>query len=118
TASDHADDSGSLTVNKANATIVVTPYNVSYNGAAHTATGTATGVGGADLSAQLTLTGTTHTNAGTYASDPWSFAGGTNYNNATGTVSDKIAKADASVVVNGYSGTYDAAAHGATLAHA
>jgi Uri superfamily endonuclease len=105
-------------INKANATINVTPYSVTFDGNAHTATGTATGVGGADLSASLNLTGTTHTNAGTYNGDAWSFSGGTNYNDANGTVDDSIAKADASVLVNGYSGTYDAAAHGASLGHA
>src|SRR5207249_7482193 len=35
---------GTVTVNKATATIVVTPYNVTYDGAPHTATGSATGV--------------------------------------------------------------------------
>jgi len=65
-------------IDKANATINVTPYHVTYDANPHTVTGTATGVGGADLSASLTLTGTTHTNAGDYLSDPWSFAGGTN----------------------------------------
>ncbi|HZP83921.1 MAG TPA: Ig-like domain-containing protein, partial [Chthonomonadaceae bacterium] len=86
-----------LTVSKADATIVVTPYNVTYDGNPHTATGTATGVGGVDLSAGLTLTGTTHTNAGDYPTDAWSFAGGTNYNDASGTVHDHIAKADATI---------------------
>src|SRR5205814_1504477 len=68
-----------VTLDKASATINVTPYDVLFDGSAHTATGTATGVGGAVLSGQLTLSGTTHTNAGTYASDAWSFAGGSNY---------------------------------------
>ena len=40
----------SVIVKKANATITVTPYSVTYDGNPHTATGTATGVGGADLS--------------------------------------------------------------------
>ena len=53
---------------KANATIVVTPYSVTYDGNPHTATGTATGVNGESLSG-LDLSGTTHTNAGTYATD-------------------------------------------------
>src|SRR5206468_10913985 len=78
---------------KATATIVVTPYNVTYNGVPHTATGSATGVGTTNLNAQLTLSGTTHTNAGDYPSEAWSFAGGTNYNDASGTVHDALAKA-------------------------
>ncbi len=103
-----------FSIAKANATISVTPYSVTYDAAAHTATGTATGVGGADLSAGLTLTGTTHTNAGTYNGDAWTFAGGTNYNDANGTVDDAIAKANATISVTPYSVTYNAAAHTAT----
>jgi hypothetical protein len=93
---------------------VVTPYDVTYDAAEHTATGSATGVGGADLSAGLALSGTTHTNAGDYAADPWSFAGGQNYNDASGTVHDVIGKATASISVTPYSVTYDAAEHTAT----
>jgi hypothetical protein len=48
-------------------------------------------VGGANLNADLTLSGTTHTNAGTYSSDPWSFTDPSgNYAPANGTVSDTI----------------------------
>src|SRR5207247_2152569 len=99
---------------KANATINITPYSVTYDGAAHTATATATGVGGANLIANLTLSGTTHTNAGDYPSDTWSFAGGTNYNDASGTIHDAITKANATIVVTPYSVTYDGNAHTAT----
>ncbi len=60
------------------------------------------------------MTGTTHTNAGTYNGDPWSFNGGTNYNNQNGTVDDAIAKANATVVVTAYSVTFDANPHTAT----
>ena len=38
----------------------------------------------------LDLSGTTHTNAGTYTADTWSFAGNGNYNSKNGTVNDKI----------------------------
>jgi hypothetical protein len=82
---------GTMTINQANATINVTPYTVTYDGNPHTATGTATGVGGINLAADFTLSGTTHTSAGTYATDGWSFtdpAG--NYASASGTISDKI----------------------------
>ena len=76
---------------------MVTPYSVTYDSNAHTATGTATGAKGENL-VGLSLTGTTHTSAGTYAADTWTFSDVTgNYNNASGTISDSIAKAPASV---------------------
>jgi hypothetical protein len=107
-------DSGTVSdsIVKADATIVVTPYSVTYNGAAHSAAGTATGVKGEALTG-LNLGGTTHTNAGTYNGDPWSFSND-NYNDATGTVDDSIAKANATIIVNGYTGVYDGNAHGAS----
>jgi len=97
----------SFNIAKANATISVTPYSMTYDGAAHTATATATGVGSpaADLSAQVTLTGTTHTDAGTY-SDSWTFAGGDNYNDANGTVSDEIKKAASTTTVSCTAGPF------------
>jgi CSLREA domain-containing protein len=96
----------SLTINQASATISVTPYTVTYDGTSHTATGTATGVNGANLSAGLTLSGTTHTSAGTYASDSWSFTDSTgNYANTSGTVTDSISKATPAVAITLTSGT-------------
>ncbi len=95
---------GSWNIAKANATITVTPYNVTYNGNPQTATGTATGVGvsPADLSSELSLSSTTHTNAGTYSTDPWTFTDATgNYNNASGTVSDTINQATPAVTDGG-----------------
>ena len=89
--------SGAINVNKANATIAITPYGVTYDGNAHTATGTATGVKGEDLSGLLNLSGTTHTNAGDYPSDGWSFSGNASYNPASGTVHDSIGKAEATI---------------------
>jgi hypothetical protein len=66
---------------------------VNYDGNPHTATGTAKGAQNETLSG-LNLSGTTHTNAGTYATDPWTFNDVTgNYNNASGTVADSIGKA-------------------------
>jgi large repetitive protein len=84
----------------ADATISVTGYNVVYDGTAHTATGTATGVNGEDLSGDLNLTGTIHTNAGSYV-DTWTFTdpAGT-YNNASGTVTDTIVPAATSMFVS------------------
>ena len=55
---------GELTVTPATAVIAVTGYTVPYDGLPHTATGTATGVLGEDLSADLDLSATTHTAAG------------------------------------------------------
>jgi hypothetical protein len=101
-------------IDKADATIDVTPYDVTYDGNEHTATGTATGVNGEDLSSLLDLSGTAHTDAGLYTGDSWSFAGNDNYNEANGTVDDNISKANAVISVNGFSGPYDGLAHGAT----
>ena len=110
-----ANGSTGFTVSKANATINITTYSVPYDTAAHTATGTATGVGGANLNADLALSGTTHTNAGTYASDGWTFTDATgNYNNTNGTVSDTITKVAATINVTPYSVPYDGTAHTAT----
>jgi hypothetical protein len=107
--------SATFTVGKATATIIVTPYSLTYDANAHTATATATGLSGVNLIADLTLSGTTHTSAGTYASDAWSFTDPTgNYASASGTVSDTISKATATINVTPYSLTYDANAHTAT----
>src|SRR5205807_234171 len=97
----------SINVNKANATINVTPYSVTYDGNAHTATGSATGVKGEAL-AGLDLSGTTHTVAGDYPADPWTFTDVTgNYNNASGTVHDHIDKANATTVLTSDTVPYD-----------
>ena len=77
-----------FTIGQATAKIVVTPYNVTYDGNAHTATGTATGVNSVLPSNDLNLTSTTHTNPGTY-SDTWTFSD-PNYVSQTGTVTDVI----------------------------
>ncbi len=102
---------------KADPTITVTPYSVAYDGNAHTATFTAVGVETTpvDLTSLMTVTGTTHTNAGDYPSDAWSFAGNGNYNTANGTVHDQIAKADPVITVTPYSVTYDGNPHTATF---
>ena len=87
-----------------NATINISPYTSSgttYDGASHTATGTATGVGGVNLSSGLILTGTTHTNAGTYL-DSWSFHDPSgNYQDAGGTITDSIGKASSTTTTVG-----------------
>jgi hypothetical protein len=113
-----SDNTKNFAVAKANATIVVTPYSVIYNGVAHTATGTAKGALNESLSG-LNLSATAHTNAGDYPADAWTFTDVTgNYNNANSTVHDVIAKADqAAVTVTGpsdvtYGSTGTAAASG------
>ena len=80
---------------------------MTYDGTEHTATGTATGVGGVSLSAGLALTSTSHTAAGTYTTDAWSFHDATgNYADASGTVSDTINLATLTVVANSATRVY------------
>ncbi|MBI2764162.1 MAG: S8 family serine peptidase, partial [Chloroflexi bacterium] len=110
-----------FTVAKATAVVVVTPYtnaSTTYNGLPHAAAVTSmTGVNGETGATVGTVdvSNTTHTNAGTYATDSWSFTGTANYANiAATTITDSITKADAVISVTGYTGVYDGAAHGAT----
>jgi hypothetical protein len=79
--------------------INITPYDVTYDGASHSATGTATGLNGEDLSNLLDLSGTTHTDAGAYTNDQWSFAGNANYNPSSGVISDNISRAATATTV-------------------
>src|SRR5208337_2595393 len=82
----YVSQSGTVTdvITKANAIISVQPYNETYNGVWHNATGSATGVNGAPLNG-LTVN-SAHVNVGDYA-DSWSFTDSTgNYNNASGTM--------------------------------
>ena len=103
---------GALTINKADPTITVSPYSVTYNGAPHTATVVATGALNEDLSGDVNLSGTTHTAAGSYPVDAWTFTDVTgNYNNTNGTVADAIGKADPTIVVTAYSVTYNGLPH-------
>ena len=91
---------GTLTVNKADVSVNVTPYSVTYNGNPHTATGTVTGVNG-QSPAGLDLSQTTHTSAGTYNNDPWMFTDiSGNYNNTSGSVNDAISQAPLTVTAN------------------
>ena len=92
------DVSRSFNIAKANATINVSGYSGVYDGAAHSATGTATGVGGADLSGSLSLGASFTDVPGGTAS--WSFSGGTNYNDASGNVAITIGQASSTVTVD------------------
>ncbi len=124
TGSANYNDIGNTTITdsiaKANAVVVVMPYtNVPYDGHAHMAAVTSiTGVNGETGATVGAVTlNTTHTNAGTYATDSWSFTGAANYNDiAAATITDSIAKANAVVVVTPYTNVpYDGHAHTATV---
>ena len=83
-------DAATVSIARTNAVISVTPYDVTYDGLPHTATGIARGVQGEVLSG-LSLNGTIHTSVGDYSTDPWTFTDITgNYNTASGTVHDRI----------------------------
>ena len=95
-------------VDKANAVISVLPYSVAYDGISHTSAFTAAGVESSpvDLTSLMIVSGTTHTDAGTYTADEWSFAGNTNYNSTSGTVNNEITKATPTVSITGGTFTY------------
>src|SRR5262249_54587122 len=101
-----------LNVNKATASITVNGYEGTYDGQAHGASGSASGVNSTNLSGFLNLGASFTDSPGGTAH--WVFTGGTNYFDKEGDVAIVINKATASITVNGYSGIYDAAAHGAT----
>ena len=102
-------------IGKATPSCTVTAYSTTYDGVPHSAIGTCTGAGGTNLSSGLNLSGTTHTNVGSYMSDHWSFTDSLgNYNNAAGTIGDSIGQATASCTVTAYSATYDGNVHTAT----
>src|SRR5205823_11194994 len=102
-------------IDKANATIVVSGYHVTYDGNSHTATGTATGVKGESLAGlDFSATVRTHATAGA-VSDTVTFGDVTgNYNDTSRSVSDEIDKANATISVTGYDVTYDGNSHTAT----
>jgi hypothetical protein len=107
-----ASDTASLTIGKAAPACTVTGYNVTYTGSAHTATGACLGTDGTTALAGLVLSGTTHTSAGSWPTDPWSFTDVTgNYENDSGTVADAIAKATPGISVIGGSFPFDGSQH-------
>jgi MBG domain (YGX type) len=107
-----ADVSRTFAIGKVGATCTIIPYNVTYNGIAHTATGSCTGIGDVVLSG-LDLSGTTHMNAADYATDAWTFSNA-DYTSQSGTVHDVIGQAKATCTVTPYDVTYDGIAHTAT----
>jgi hypothetical protein len=109
----YADDvDRSFTINKADASILVSPYEVVFDGQPHTATLVSiSGVKGETDSqvGTVDLSQTVHTNAGAYSNDPWTFAGNANYNDASGTVDNSISKAPAAATAGSGSAVYDGA---------
>src|SRR6185295_12270014 len=79
--SDQAGDAA-IVISKATATVTVNGYTGVYDAAAHGATGSATGIGGTDLNAGLSLGATFMNVPGGTAH--WTFAGGTNYSDQAG----------------------------------
>ena len=77
----------------------ITPYSGTYDAAAHNLTGTVTGVAG-DLAAagsSLTFGAELHQRAGD-DTGTWTFEGGTNYLDESGTAAITITQADANVI--------------------
>ena len=107
-----ASGSVDVKISKVNVTINVVGYTGIYDGNAHGGSGTATGMGGVDLSASLNL-GATFTNV-PGGTAHWTFTGGTNYNDASGDVVIVINKADPACLITPYSVTYDGSAHTAS----
>ncbi|HEY3369298.1 MAG TPA: MBG domain-containing protein, partial [Prolixibacteraceae bacterium] len=91
------DGNSTLTVNKANATVIVNGYTGTYDALAHGATGSATGIGGVNLNAGLSLGDTFTDYPGGTAN--WTFTGGTNYNNQNGSVAILVGKAATETIV-------------------
>ena len=108
-------DSKNFTITKADATINVVGWTGTYDGAAHGASGTATGVGGVDLSGSLNL-GATFTDVPGGTAN-WNFSN-LNYNDASGSVQIVINQAPSTTVVTVAGGAtfpYDGNAHPATV---
>ena len=99
----YADQAGdvAIAINKAAATVNVLGWTGAYDTTAHGASGTATGVGGVDLSSGLNLGAKfTDVPGGTAT---WTFSGGINYADQTGDVGIVINKADQSIIFGGLS---------------
>jgi hypothetical protein len=104
-------DAQTFAITKATAVCTVVGYTGAYDGTAHGASGSCTGVG-LDVLTGLNL-GSSFTDVpGGIAN--WTFTGGTNYNNDSGTAAIDISKATATCAIVGFTGTYDGAAHGAS----
>ena len=108
----NASGTAAIVITKANATISVTGYTGVYDGLAHGATVSATGVL-SEVLAGLNL-GASFTNVPGGTAN-WTFTDVTgNYNDTSGNAAIVITKAVANITVVGYTGIYDSAPHGAT----
>ncbi len=105
-------ESAEITITKADAVITVEGIHVTYDGNAHGATGTATGVKGESLSGLLDL-GDDFINVPGGAAY-WNFAGNENYNEDSGSVAIVINKADAVINVPDVEVDYTGNPHSAT----
>ena len=104
----YQDESGdvAIVISKADATVSVTGYTGVYDAAAHGASGDDHGRWRSGPSAPAS---TWARRSPTSRRDShWTFTGGTNYNDQSGTAAIVIGKADATVTVSGYTGVYDA----------
>ncbi len=111
-----------INVLQATPTVTVSGGPFTFDGSAHAATITVTGVGGATVSGSSAVTyngvATVPTNAGTYAVTVSFTSSDTNYANATGSGTLIINKADSTTMVSvagGVTFTYDATAHPASV---
>jgi hypothetical protein len=98
----------SLIIAKADAVIAVSGYTNVYDGAAHGASGSATGVNSEDLSSLLSL-GASYTDVPGGIAD-WSFAGNANYHATNRSVAIEITQANASVSLDNLNQTYNGTA--------
>src|SRR5205823_12721455 len=89
-------------------TITCTTYDFTYDSDPHNSIGTYQDLNSLPTRRSSDLH-TTHTNAGTYNNDYWSFSDSTgNYNNVGNTIiTDHIAKADATITVTPDEETYE-----------
>jgi hypothetical protein len=115
TSGNYNDDSGTVAdhIAKADAHCTVTPYSATYDGGSHGIGVVCTGVdsGGSAAGSLITNTETFKDYPGGTAH--WSFAGGTNYNDQSGTGAVMIAKAVANCSsITSYSVVYDGLPHG------
>ncbi|MDQ3710772.1 MAG: Ig-like domain repeat protein [Acidobacteriota bacterium] len=111
-----ASRTNTITINKAVPTVSVTGGTFTYDGQSHSASGTVTGIGGADLGAvTITYNGSSDApvNAGSY-NVLGSFAGSNNYEATTGSNTITINKATPVITVTGGTFTYDGQPHGST----
>ena len=92
--------SASITIARAVATVIATPYTVEYDGQPHAATFTITGVNGETGAAVGVVTdNTTHTNVGTH-SDSWSFTGANYVSIGATAITNRIKDTTAPVITS------------------